>query len=350
MAGGRPGSRTKSRKRTTRTRASTRRRARARSSTSRPPAPSGRCARPRSGSTAAPPSALVGGSGSGKTTLLRILAGAVPPTAGRAVLAGRPSPLINVAVQLMAPACRRRRTRPSPAALGRCHEAGAPPRLDEIFELAEISARERASGVTRAPYKLAVGVALGLDSDVLLLDDPFASASAAFSRPSRGDDRRRHAEGATVLLETRDRESAPQPLLRGAVARPRRRPADGPDRRDPRRARCRGAAARGQAALIREATRGFNETAAIVSGTAERGRRASRRVELRLERRRAAVTVAGGRRPRGTTASGSGSSSPIRSSASFLASTASGSPATRCRRAATRARPGARARRRGPRP
>jgi len=47
---------------------------------------------------------LLGGNGSGKTTLLRIIAGILPPTHGKVLVAGRLSPLFSIQLGLDTPA------------------------------------------------------------------------------------------------------------------------------------------------------------------------------------------------------------------------------------------------------
>ena len=234
--------------------------------------------------------ALVGGSGSGKTTLLRLLAGAVPPTSGRAVLAGRPSPLINLSVQLMT-------ATQSPAAnaalagnLAGMSKRQVRPLLDDVLTLAEVSERDRRAGVTRAPFKIAVAAAVELASAVLLLDDPFASATGSFRERVLAAVERRQADGATVLIETRDREALRRLcdqaiwLDQGAVLR------IGP-LNEVLAAYDASAAAARAAAPHPQAAPGFNETAAVVSGAAEAHSDGHVSIALRLEVARTAVTL-----------------------------------------------------------
>jgi ABC-type polysaccharide/polyol phosphate transport system ATPase subunit len=234
--------------------------------------------------------ALVGGRGSGKTTLLRVLAGAVPPTSGRAMLAGRPSPLINVSVQLMAATLAPEANAAVAAALVGTSKRRLRPRLEEILALAEVTAQERRLGVTRSPYRIAVASALVLSSEVLLLDDPFALANSAFRERVLEAIERRHAEGATVVIETGDREALRRLCDRavwldgGVVA------GTGPIAETLAAYDAAAVDAR-RSAPSPESTAGFNETAAIVSacGEADPGGKVS--VDLRLELARTAVTI-----------------------------------------------------------
>jgi ABC-type polysaccharide/polyol phosphate transport system ATPase subunit len=234
--------------------------------------------------------ALVGGSGSGKTTLLRVLGGALPPTAGRAVLAGRPSPLINLAVQLMAPTLTPEANVAVAAALVGLPRRRVRPRLDAVLELAGVSARDRRLGITRAPYRIAVASALELDARVLLLDDPFASASTSFRSAVLEAIERRRAEGATVLLETRDREALRQVCdvalwLEGGTL------VSTGDVDEILAAHDASAASARSSGPSPAAAAGFNETAAIVSGHGDADGEGNVSIALRLEVARAAVTI-----------------------------------------------------------
>jgi lipopolysaccharide transport system ATP-binding protein len=233
---------------------------------------------------------LVGGSRSGKTTLLKVLAGATPPTLGRAVLAGRPSPLINLSVQLMVQTLAPETNVGFAGAIAGMGKRGIRPHLEAIFELAQVSARERRVGVTMNPYKIAVASAIELGADVLLLDDPFASASGSFRDAVIEAIERRRSEGATVVIETRDRDILRRLcdmailLDQGVVVR------TGPVVEMLAAHDASAAAARAAAPVI-DATTGFNETAAVVSGSGEANSDGSVSIVLRLEIARTAVTI-----------------------------------------------------------
>ncbi len=234
--------------------------------------------------------ALVGGSGSGKTTLLGLLGGAIPPTSGRAILAGRPSPLINVSLQLMAPTIGPAANAAVAASLVGVTKRRLRPHLERIFALAGVAAGDRRVGITRSPYQVAVATAIELGSEVLLLDDPFASATADFrARILEAVEQRREA-GATLLLETRDREAlrclCDQAIWldQGSVVR-----TGGID--EILAAHDASAAVARAAAPYPEPVAGFNETAAIVSGSGEAQPDGRVSIAVRLELSRASVTL-----------------------------------------------------------
>lgn len=237
--------------------------------------------------------ALVGGSRSGKTTLLRILAGSLPPTTGHAALAGRPGPLINLGVHLMVPTVSPERNVIFAAALAGAGKRRVKPHLDAIFELAGVSLRERRQGYTASMYKLAVAAAIELGTEVLLLDDPFASASQSFRQQIIDRVAQRHAEGTTVIIETRDRDAIRQLcdggiwLHEGVVARTG-------GIVDVFAAHDASAAVSSEAGPHPEPVTGFNETAAIVAASADADPDGRVRVALRLELSRAAVTIQAG--------------------------------------------------------
>jgi ABC-type polysaccharide/polyol phosphate transport system ATPase subunit len=234
--------------------------------------------------------AVVGGSGSGKTTLLRVLGGALPPTTGSAVLAGRPSPLINLALQLMVPTQGPEANVAVAGALVGLGRRRVRPHVASILELAEVSALERRVGVTQTPYKLAVASALLLDAQVLLLDDPFAAARGPFRDAVLETVERRRAEGATVLIETRDREAVAR-LCETALWLDQGRLAGAGATQEVLAAYDASAAAASAAAPHPDPATGFNETAAVVSATGEAQPSGDVSIGLRLEVARAAVTL-----------------------------------------------------------
>jgi ABC-type polysaccharide/polyol phosphate transport system ATPase subunit len=237
--------------------------------------------------------ALVGDSGSGKTTLLRVLGGAIPPTSGRAVLAGRPSPLINVALQLMVSTLSPEANVAVAGALVGLTKRRLRPQLDDIFELAEVSARERRVGITQSPFKVAVASALRLESEVLLLDDPFSAASSSFRERIIDAIENRRADGATVLIETRDREVlrrlCDQALWLDSGGLVRVGDVD-----DILAAHDSAAVAAGSSAPSRTRAIGFNDTAAVVSATAEAEPDGRVSIDVCLELARAAVSIQAG--------------------------------------------------------
>jgi ABC-2 type transport system ATP-binding protein len=153
---------------------------------------------------------FLGPNGSGKTTTLRMLLGLVRPTAGRALIGGRPYrelryPAREVGAVLEARAFHVGRT-------GRDHlrvvaaEAGVSPRrIDEVLALVELGeAGDRRAG----GYSLGMGQRLSLaaamlgDPGTLILDEPINGLDPRGIRWLRDFLRDLAAQGRTVLLSS----------------------------------------------------------------------------------------------------------------------------------------------------
>jgi len=147
---------------------------------------------------------LIGDVGSGKTTLLRVLGGVAPATSGRAALRGKPSPLAHVALQFMEPGFSPTYNAGLAASLAGVSRNKLRPRLRSILEFAGVPEGEWTYPATRSPFHVAVATALNLDASVLLLDDPFSVADGGFRERCEQLIEQRRAEGAAILLESRD--------------------------------------------------------------------------------------------------------------------------------------------------
>ena len=131
--------------------------------------------------------AIVGPTGCGKTTLLRIVAGLLLPTAGTCALNGTPitGPSRLVALVSQRPSLLPWRTVEGnlrfPIEMTGLTKEGAGQRIDSLLEATRLKEHKHAY-----PRELSVGmqqivsfcVALVLDPDVLLLDEPFSSVDA----------------------------------------------------------------------------------------------------------------------------------------------------------------------------
>ncbi len=153
---------------------------------------------------------FLGANGAGKTTTLRMLLGLVAPTAGRALIAGRPyrdlaHPRRTVGAVLEA-------TGFHPGRRGRDHlrvlagPTGVPAgRVDEV--LAEVGLAD-AGGRRVRGYSLGMRQRLGLaaallgDPEVLVLDEPANGLDPAGMAWLRGLLRDRAARGGTVLVSS----------------------------------------------------------------------------------------------------------------------------------------------------
>jgi ABC-2 type transport system ATP-binding protein len=154
---------------------------------------------------------FLGPNGSGKTTTLRALLGLVTPTAGRALIGGRPyrelgHPAREVGAVLEANAFHAGRT-------GRDHlrvvarEGRVPPaRVDEVLALvglADGSADRRAGKYSLGMgQRLSLGAALLGDPGVLILDEPVNGLDPRGIRWLRNLLRTLAGEGRTVLISS----------------------------------------------------------------------------------------------------------------------------------------------------
>jgi len=151
---------------------------------------------------------LSGPSGSGKTILLRILAGAIAPTSGRAIVRGRTSRLLSpgenleptetVAESIRRHAAELRLAKPTRASFEQ-----------EVLALAGIEkhrdreTRQLSSGMR---LRLSVALALTANADVLIIDDIFGVGDIAFRQQCIDALVRFKQRGGTILFATGDQE------------------------------------------------------------------------------------------------------------------------------------------------
>ena len=152
---------------------------------------------------------IVGGNGAGKSTLLRILARVTRPTEGHAEVTGGIGSLLDVGTGFNAEFTGRENVYLSGAILGmRRREIDR--KFDEIVAFAEIEPfiDQPVKHYSQGMYaRIAFAVAAHLDTEILLIDDVFAIADAAFQERCRrkiGDVTR---DGRTVLFVSHNMEA-----------------------------------------------------------------------------------------------------------------------------------------------
>jgi ABC-2 type transport system ATP-binding protein len=127
--------------------------------------------------------ALVGPNGAGKSTLLSILAGALPPGAGR-VVAGRPGLRVGWVPQRPGQYARLS-ARENLTLFARLEGlADVAASVERLLALVDIAAPDRPAGELSAgnQQRLNIAIALLADPDVLLLDEPTAALDATQRR------------------------------------------------------------------------------------------------------------------------------------------------------------------------
>ncbi|WP_431855243.1 ABC transporter ATP-binding protein [Azospirillum sp.] len=161
---------------------------------------------------------IVGPSGCGKSTLLRIIAGLVPPSQGRATIAGKPvlSPRRDIGMVFQSPVLLPWRTVTDnvlvPAEVIGLSRSQAQRRAGELLELvglaqfAEKLPRELSGGMRQ---RVAIARSLMHDPQTLLMDEPFGALDA-MTRETMNTELLRiwEAQRKTVILVTHSIDEA----------------------------------------------------------------------------------------------------------------------------------------------
>lgn len=150
---------------------------------------------------------VTGPVGSGKTTLLKVIARVTPPTAGRVITVGRVAPLLQVASGLMDSGRTGRQNAYRLARFFGVPSTVVDRRLEEIFDLAELSAKVdvKASRYSGSEFqRLGFAIALNLEADILLVDGKLAVGDAAFQERIQWRLRQARREGLTLVFASSD--------------------------------------------------------------------------------------------------------------------------------------------------
>lgn len=151
--------------------------------------------------------AVVGPNGAGKTTLLRVLAGVVPPAAGRVRVEGRVAPLIELGAGLDPELTGRENIALYGSMLG-MGRAGVAAVFEDIVEFSglagslDMPVRAYSSGMAA---RLGFAVAVHSDPQLLLIDEVLAVGDEAFRSSCLAKIDELRSAGAAVVLVSHDR-------------------------------------------------------------------------------------------------------------------------------------------------
>jgi ABC-type polysaccharide/polyol phosphate transport system ATPase subunit len=153
--------------------------------------------------------AIIGRNGAGKSTMLKVLAGVTGPTRGRVEIRGRIFPMIELNAGLHMELTGRENVRLLGAVMGLSNreiEARLPD-IEEFTELGEWFDRPVRMYSSGMLGRLGFGVAVNIESDVVLIDETFAVGDLKFQNKSLARVKEMRESGATVLLVSHSLET-----------------------------------------------------------------------------------------------------------------------------------------------
>ncbi|TMJ18000.1 MAG: ABC transporter ATP-binding protein [Alphaproteobacteria bacterium] len=145
---------------------------------------------------------ILGGNGAGKSTLLKMLYGLIKPDRGEIRIRGRAEALIELGAGFN-PALTGRETVDVAAAvngLGRAETARLLERVEDFAELGEIIGAPMLSYSSGMRARLAFALAIGLEPDLLLIDEALAVGDPYFQRKCMNMMHRFLHDGGSILF------------------------------------------------------------------------------------------------------------------------------------------------------
>ena len=155
---------------------------------------------------------VIGRNGIGKSTLLKLVAGIIPPQAGRIEVGGVVAPLLELGAGFHIDFTGRENIEMQGALYG-LTPAEIAARFDEIVAFSELSdyiempVRTYSSGMF---MRLAFSIAAHVEADVLLLDEVLAVGDVAFQRKCVTRIQELRSRGSTLLFVSHSREAVEQ--------------------------------------------------------------------------------------------------------------------------------------------